>query len=498
MSAEPRPVTLNEIAAFRQSLMMRSAITDYIIDLRSNIDYDCGYPKVITAQMYKAMYEREPVAHRVVTLVPDEVWAIPPEVYEKEGDDNTPWEMKFNSLVRRLKLWHYLHRVDVESGIGEYGVLFHGFNDGKPYDEPVQGINPLTGAPSGHPRAGADVLFLRVFDQTQVQISEIEDDTASPRCGHPRFYNLSFANPTGPTTSVNIQRVHWSRVTHIADERTTSDVFGTPRQKNVYNRLIDVRKVSSGSGEMFYKGARPGLAFEVNPEFAPEVELDKDSIKKEMKRFTEGLQPYLAVEGVVVKSLPVKVADPTAHIDIQLKLIAMAKEVPYRILLGSEEAHISSTMDGLIWNKRIKRKQYTYTFPWVIDPVVQLYMATGVLPKIDPKYWWGDLNMMTDEQRADNAVKMMTALVQYVSGRVENVIAPEQVLTDLMGIDLERAQSIIALAEKHLAATNGDGLTGLKSQLQALVGPPNASGQPPPKKPKRGKKDIQTTGAGGV
>jgi hypothetical protein len=49
--------------------------------------------------------------------------------------------------------------------------------------------------------------------------------------------------------------VYWSRILHVADNRKTSEIFGIPRLQVVYNNVIEVKKISGSSGEMFYKGA---------------------------------------------------------------------------------------------------------------------------------------------------------------------------------------------------------------------------------------------------
>lgn len=493
-------IVMNNVLWSRQTLQMRGMVMDRILDCRRDIDYECGYPIVVTPWLCKAMFKREGIARRVVSFWPDETWAIPPDIYETDDEKVTAFELAVDRLIIDRQFLHFMHRADEQSGIGRFGLLLYGLDDGRGLDQPVEGIKD-TGEPEETVKE-KKIIFFRVFDETQVRILTRETGESNPRFGQPTMYQIQFENPNatqvgGLGVGTVSKNVHWSRVMHFADGRTTDEVEGNMRQEDVYNNLVNVRKISGASGEGYWKGGFPGFAFEVDPEIAPDVDLDTQALRAEFKAYADGLQRFLALTGVSAKSLQVKITDPTPHMDMQLKLIALTKGIPYRIFLGAEEARLSSTMDGMIISRRTRRRQLYYTSPMMITPTINRFMAIGVLPRIKEfKQKWHDLNTMTDDQKAEIAVKQMSALVQYVSGRVESIIAPEQALTDILGIDNERAKIILKLLKEHLASTNGDGMTGLKAQMQVLLGPPTPSGKAPPgdKNPT----DTQTTGAGGV
>ncbi len=479
----------------RQSLMVRNFVMEGLLDRKRNIDEECGYPVQLTPWVYRAMYDREGIAERVVNIYPQESWAMDPEFIENQDPEFTECEQAWFDLNQKFDIWHYLERVDELSGIGYFGIMLYGLNDGRDLREPVEGINNR-GEAVGTPKQ-KEIIFLRTFDETQVKILQYEKDERNPRFGLPVLYHVRFIDPrvgenAGAVGYVD-KEVHWSRVLHFADNRKSSEVFGTPRMQPVYNRLYDLRKVLSGSGEMFWKGAFPGYAFEVNPEIAPEVDLDKASLRSELDAYSEGLQRYLALTGVKATSLAPQVSDPTNHVDIQLKVVSLTMGVPYRVFLGSEEARLSSTQDTQVWNKRLVRRQSKYINPMVIRPTIERFMAIGVLPRTkNYTINWPDLNTMTDEQKADIAVKKTTALVQYVSGMVESIIGPKEFLVHLLSIAPAQADVILKAAEANLAKTGGDGLTGLLAMRAAMTAAPgNASGE-------KGATDLQSVGTGGA
>jgi hypothetical protein len=392
---------------------------------------------------------------------PDECWAMDPEVYEVYESKDTPFEKAWAELNTRIDTLGYLHRIDVLSGIGQFGVLLLGLSDSGDLAQPVAGMRPDG---TIDPASGIkhELLYIRAFDETLATVKEIEQDRSNRRYGQPLYYNLKFQTPFeqgnvpgppegrmpggfsegGKAQSTIDAVVHWSRVVHVADNRMSSEVFGLPRMHNVYNRLCDLIKVLGSSGEMFYRGAMPGLSFEVNPDIV-DFEIDKDALKEEMEAYSNNLSRYLATVGLTAKSLAPQVASPVDHIRSQLEAITIALKVPLRVFLGSEEAKLSSTQDARTWNKRLSKRQNKYLTPLVIRPFVDRLIAFGVLPT--PERYsveWPDLNTSTNEDAATNAAKLTDALAKYVAGQVETVMPFEVFLTTILKLKPLEAKTI--------------------------------------------------------
>ena len=341
------------------SSIYRKRILDLLSSNGRNIDAECGYPTSLTIDNYKVFYERLGPAKRIVTIFPEESWSVSPIIYETEKSDETEFEKRWNMLVKKRRCLHFLQRIDILSGIGRYGVLLLGINDGLELDKPVNGINLKTGEGTGSNKY--ELLYLRPFSESSLTIQEVETDNSSPRYGQPIMYSIRMQNISKGSlgdTEKTIN-VHWTRVIHVADNREDSEVYGVPRMRDVFNQLLDIKKVLGSSAEMFWQGAFPGLSLEVTPNALGAV-IDKESLRKEIKNYMDGLQRYLAVENLSAKSLAPQVADPTSHVMIQLKTIAISKGIPYRILFGSEEAKLASEKDSDAWDKRITRRQNEY------------------------------------------------------------------------------------------------------------------------------------------
>ncbi len=486
---EQGPLFTNEQAKIliENASSIRSTLMTKLFDPRRDIDEECGYDKEISIAQYTKLYEREGVAQRVVAIMPTDSWAMDPEIQDNEESDETEFEKAWKELQKEMNLYHYLHRVDELSGIGRFGVLLLGLSDGENLSKPAPGINEK-GEIVPQEGEGLKLIFIRAFDESLVEVKTRETDVTNPRYNQPTMYQINFSDDvditegqkagiTGDTSTAHenttAKLVHWSRIIHVADNRKTSEVFGAPRMEKVYNRLLDIRKVLSGSGEMFWKGAFPGYSFEVTPEAAGEgVTIDKTSIRKELEAYSNGLQRYLALTGVTAKSLAPQVSSPKEHLDAQFRYIAIAIGVPLRIFLGSEEAKLASSQDVKTWNKRIKRRQDKYITPLLIRPFIDRLIAFTILPVPEEEEYdvtWPDLSTPTDMDRAEVAAKITEALAKYVGGAVDQLIPPEQYLKMIMGMDAEEIKVIMEEAEKLIEAEEADAKLAEEEALAAAV-----------------------------
>jgi hypothetical protein len=417
-----------------------------------DLDVECGYKTDPTVDDYKLLYDRGDVAATVVNIWPDECFAAYPDLYETEDPDITPFEEAWAELAEQTLPWHYLHRVDRLSGVANFGALFLGLDDGLSFDRPGSGFN-LTGETRANARQ-SKLLYIRAFDQTAVKVDEWETDRRNPRFGMPRFYTIDFADPLArhgvsvagasnglPTVR---EKVHWTRVVHVADNCQSSEAFGTPRCQQVYNRLMDIRKVAGSSAEMFYKGGFPGYQFKTYPEMISEGIVNKTLVRQEVEAYQQGLQRFLSAVGGEWGSLAPQVADPSPNLIQQLTLLCATIRVPLRIFLGTEAGHLASTQDAGTWKERLRGRQKNYLEPRLVRPFVNRLMDLGCLPRVKKFIVeWRDLKTLGDKDQADVALKKTQAFMQYVSGKVFTVLGPRLFLTAVIGLSDAQAAAVI-------------------------------------------------------
>jgi hypothetical protein len=434
-----------------------------------DMNKECGYPDEVTLDLINDLYKREGVAQRVVHVYPVETWKTSPDIYETDELIATDFEEQVNKLVEQFNIWSILERADKMSGIGNFGVILLGVSDGRKLHKPVQGIVDDTEGAVLEARTAKPLrlLYLRVFDQTQVRILDMEKDASSPRYGRPTKYGITMTNPAeslvSPVSSQKETEVHWSRIIHLADNRQSSEIVGVPRLEPAYNRVIDLLKVLGGSSEMFWKGGFPGLSFQVQPGLG-DIDFDPDAFRDQIDQYAKGLQRYLRVVGIEVKSLAPQVADPTAQVHAGLDQLCITINCPKRIFLGTESAHLASTQDQKTWSDRINGRRTQYAVPYIIRPFFRRLIQMGVIPFVeDFKVDWVDAEEVDPLVRAQAFEKIVNAIAQYCTSGMSSLYSPLMFLTQLLQIPLDTAQLILEAAKKK---TDGIELVGAMDEME--------------------------------
>lgn len=467
------------------TFLSRSQFHEQLVDGRyktRDIDKECGYPEQIGIREYIYMYRRNDVAARVVDVEPNECWKEYPEIYETEEERETTFEQAVDDLLNRTNLFMYLARLDRISGIGRYGVMFIGLDDGNEFSEPAPGFteHEVSDSPGD-----AEVLYYRIFDESAVTIAQYESDTNNPRYGFPLYYNIQFSHlsdsgvPTNATPETRTEKVHWSRVIHVADNVTTSEIFGAPRMENVYNRLMDLRKINGGAGEMFYKGGFPGYTFEVDPREGELTEEEREAIKDEIQKYEEGLSRYFAGVGVKMSSLLPQIAPPGPFIDNALKIIATTKGIPMRLLTGSEAGHLASTQDSATWTERVALRRNMYVTPMIIRQTIDRMQQYGALPQtelvdgVSKGYTvkWTPLADLTEVEKSEVGLKRTEALARYATSGGEALVPLNEFLTKFLKLTFQEAEAIVKAPRTELSPV----LQELAAGLSGMAGSANGN-----------------------
>jgi hypothetical protein len=427
-------------------IMHRAELMRQSLEPGRDLDKDCNYPEEPTPADYQKLYDRLGPATRVVQVYPRECWQVQPTVYEDEDPDVvTTFEEAWDELGQGLRsdrsfyqdeagspVWEYLLRADELSGVGQYGAILLGLNDGLPLNEPAQFVGPAAtilrdskGEPtqnyrrkllgSKKPRArrkgikpppaphkarltfnqpagqGRRLTFIRIFPETAATISKFDEDLSSPRFGQPTEYSLTFASPVEVEgRSVTSSTVHWTRIIHVADNLAANEIYGVPRQR-------------------------------------------------------------------------------------------------------TERGELASSQDDAAWNDRLRQRQSGYLTPRLIVPFVDRLIALGVLP-VPAGYsvWWPDLTSQSDEEQSTIAAARTGSVVQYAdSAGARGVIAPHDYWTRIQGYSEEEAASIVDAAEKERKRLEAEKKKAdeealakqkdlLDQQRQAEEAKARANGNPPP------------------
>lgn len=450
--------------ATTQAFAFRQKFMQMFLDRRRNIEHECGYPDTgeLTAEEYKRLYDRDPIARKVVDILPQYTWQVPPEVCEEEDSETeTPFELSFKQLDDQLQggsffkqdesrgsiIWEYLARADRLCGIGHYGVVLLGLDDNKELSEPVQAYKK-----EGHDKERHKLLFLRVFDEDTASIAKYVTDPKDPRYGLPETYRITICEEVPPGQVASTEKVtfvtrmvHWTRVVHITDGLESSEVIGCPRMRPVYNRLYDLHKLYGGSAEMFWVAAFFGLSFETQPELLGQVDIDTDDMKQQIEAWQNSLQRYFSMPGINIKSIAPQVSDPSPQIERQIEAICIYLRCAKRIFMGSERGQLASGQDADDWRDTIQTRRLQFALPRIVVAFIDHCIKLGVLVKPQESYQvkWKEDETLTLKEQAEVSLAKTQAIVAYLQGSGMDLIDPLDFLVRVMQFTEEEAEAII-------------------------------------------------------
>lgn len=398
---------------------------------KRNIYEALGYIKIPTFNDYLSRYKRGDISKRIVSAPVSASWRLHPAVKEiQDGTDRTEFDQAWLDLVKQRKVYHYLSRADRISGIGRYGVVYLGYNDGLPPDLPVENTDNL--------------LYMMPYMEHNAQIQTWETDKGSERYGMPLMYQVTlqgFSNQSSQTLPV-----HYSRILHLAENTDENDTYGTPRLEPILNRLQDLELVAGGSGEMFWRGALPGFNFKIEPDANIDT-MNTNDLKDQIELYVHGLQRHLRTQGMDVQSLSPQVASPADHVDTQLKLISATTGIPKRILEGSERGELSSTQDETSWLSLMDERRTQYIEPMILRPFIDQMIMYGVLPEPAKGYAivWPSLFSPNEKDRAIVAKDKTQALANYANSMgASQILPPEIFLRDFLEYNDDQIAEITA------------------------------------------------------
>ncbi len=390
-----------------------------------------------------------------------------PELEEnaKEAGEPHPLEKAWAKLSKDHRITEKFLRADKAAGIGNYSIIFMGFNDSSS-DEPK---NPVEGS-------SLKLLSLKIFKQNNAPVKSVNVDTSSEKFGEVKSYSIGniidsndrnietgtssvvegsvtriidFTNEDGEALSSTDMIVDASRVVHIAEDLLEDDIYGTPRLLAVLNYLQDYEKITGGSGEMFWRGALPGWIFAIDDDsdYEENDDTQKEQFENEVDQMLYTLRRYVRMQGITPHSLAPQVADPTPHAKVQIDAISGTTEIPNRVLMGSERGELASSQDVNSFNGVIDGRRRTDAERWVRDMVDKL-MAYGVLPEADEYIVeFPELSKQDGEKMSKIALNYANAFRSYkMTPGLDQDITFEDFLITFAKLPEDLARKIVAKA----------------------------------------------------
>lgn len=405
-----------------------------------------GYPAIDKIEFgdFYTKYKRQDIAAAVIDKPVYGSWKLQPIVRTGGEDDrdNDPFRDRWEELVKQFKLYSVFQRVDKLAGIGRYASLYIGVGD-----DSLDVRNPIG--------TSKDLLYIQPYSEDNSTIKTIDNDITSKRYGLPSQYGLRSVQISGGVVQSGTYQeslVDHSRVIHIADNLLENNVYGTSRLEKIYNRLLNLELIVGGGAEMFWQGAFPGLAFNVQEGFELDGE-DLAALDNEIKKYVHNLERYMKLNGVEANSLSSNVADPSNHVDTQLKMISIASNIPKRILEGSERGELASSQDTKAWNDYCDNRRTTFCEDSILRPTIDKFIEVGILPQPKEDYVveWPDLETTGDKEKAEIGKIRAESIRSYASTPdAQYIVTPKSFLEEVLDMDPEKVDRILEESEQAM------------------------------------------------
>lgn len=421
---------IHTLASIYQSRVALAAAAGISYGGDRNLFDILGYEKNPTFESFWWRYKRTSFGKRLVTIFPRNCWRNFPIVKEDDLPDTSDFEKEVMDFMKKYKADIYLRKADTLAGIGSYGILFLGTN-ASDHSKQISGSEKL--------------LYLRAFTKNSAEIASYDENEGSERFGLPETYRISFvvrepgSSPSNTVSTVagtdansaagNIlaKTVHWSRVIHIPSDDTDEDeINGAPRLEDVLNDLQGLDFILGGSAEMFWRGAYTGPVIEAREgNDLPSDPEKRKTMEDEIHDYTHGLKRFMKLQGAEAKMFPSTLESPKEFFDIHLSAICIAKNIPKRILEGSERGELASSEDRNNWADRISDRQKEYCEPLILRAFLDRCIKYGFLsaPKAgDYSIVWPSIQTPSGDQTAKIARETAESLNSFLTGQAEEAL----------------------------------------------------------------------------
>ncbi|MBB3193949.1 anti-CBASS protein Acb1 family protein [Roseateles terrae] len=383
-----------------------------------------GYKTDLCFRDYRQAYERGGPAHGAVHKILGKCWERLPRIKQPEADKATPWEEAITALLKPINGWQKLMGLDRRNLVGRFAALIYRVADGRPLSEPLSKGDALK-----------DLIPLY---EDQIKVTSWHSDQNDPDTyGKPAMFqyrargeSLSGDNQGKPEMWAD---VHPSRVQILAEGADGDDFFeGVPLLKAGFNALVDLEKLRGGGAESALKNAARTIVVKFdaqaspttitsNPDGSPTERSVKSVIEDQTKALNSNQDSSMVLQGGEATTLQTQASDLSPQWTIAANEFAASVGLPFTVLFGQQTGRLASDEDQKDYIARAVGRQLNTLTPMLTE-FVQRMQACGIIEAGEFEIEWPDLGAPSDEQRLDNAVKMVTAnKTAYDGGSLEPI-----------------------------------------------------------------------------
>lgn len=400
-------LTLNESDLFRLAEARMGLLSGGGLDAKRPTAWaQYGYKDTLGFDDFLRAYRRGGPGHGAVHRLLDKCWLRRPRIKQPKSDKVTPWEEKVNALMRRIGAWPKLRDWDRRNMIGRYAGLILRVRDGKALREPMG--------------TGGELIDIVPVFENQLKVTEWHTDTGSPEFGTPKMWQYRMRQPANGDQQGRPDDwadVHPSRVHILAEGAAGGDFLeGVPLLEAGFNALVDLEKISGGSGESFLKNSARALVFKfdanaspqaltIGPDGVPTGKAVGDVIEEKTDALNRSIDKSIVIQGGEATTLQTSTSDPTGAFTIAANLFAASVQMPYTIVFGQQTGRLASDQDQDDMVARCSSRQANVLTP-ALEAMLRHWQAMGWIDAGDFEIEWPSLDAPDDSGKLDHAGKM--------------------------------------------------------------------------------------------
>lgn len=379
-------------------------------DMLHNIFCDFGYPNFLIFRNYWNMYRRFGPAAAVVNIPPNLSWLSPPKI---ESSDRL--EKEFELLIKKTNLWNRLKGLDKRQRVGRYAGLFIQVADNKKPSDEIESLNGI-----------ASIVNLKPIYEGQLRVEATGQNVTSPDYGQPTMYSFE---PSGDgdrnrdeTTTI---KIHPSRIIIAAEGADDGSIYGISSLENIYNDLMDLRKISGAGGEGFYQNTRSAPVINAVEGFQSPKGVEKEALEKEIDDFLGKWQKKFVSKGLEFNYPNISLDDPKAFAENSWNNISAGSEISSSVLRGTQTGVLAGDKDNLSTMIMVQSRRENFLNELVTD-VIDWFMINGVLETVPYELIWEDMTELSEaaqweinNKKADTFDKVITALGKIVGDEAD-------------------------------------------------------------------------------
>jgi hypothetical protein len=333
-----------------------------------------GYDENLTFEKMYLYARRHGIANRLTFGVAKSCWGNGFDIIEgtdPNAKDEDPALADELLTLRECGIVNKLQRADTLNRIGKFSVLFVGVPDGK---QPAQELGRAS-------PEKLDQVYFKAFAYDGITVSQFDNDRQSKRYGLPQMYRVAVMDRGQLEKDQNRDslNIHWSRIVHLNENALDSDVEGMGALEPVFNRILDLDKACGGSAEAYFRNAGPKLKFEIDPEFASNMDAeDKEQFNEAASKFTNDMQNMIRAAGTTVDAIETPHASPLDTVKVLLWEIAGQSGLPVRSLTGEGSGQLAGSEDRIAVNAIISDRQRVFC-SLVAKGALQILEGAGMI-----------------------------------------------------------------------------------------------------------------------